>query len=61
MEDIPFSVGGLVNIADSNGYGEAISREIVFSDESPVDAGDFCTAVDESGDVNDFKGVQGSH
>jgi hypothetical protein len=47
-EDIPFSVGGLINVADSDGYGEAISREVVFSDEGPVDAGDFCTTVNES-------------
>jgi hypothetical protein len=56
-ENIPFWVDGLINVVDSDGYGEAISREVVLSDEGPVDAGDFCTVVDESRDVDDFKGV----
>jgi hypothetical protein len=60
-EDISLSVGRLINIADSDGYGEAISREVVLSDEGPVDAGDFCTAVDESRGVDDFERVQGSY
>jgi hypothetical protein len=60
-EDIPFSVGRLINIADSDGYGEAISREVMLSDKGPVDGGDFCTAVDESRGVDDFKGVRGGY
>jgi hypothetical protein len=47
-EDIAFSVGGLINVADSDGYGKTFSGEVIFSDEGPVDAGDFCTAVYES-------------
>jgi hypothetical protein len=60
-EDIPFSVGGLVDVADSDGYGEAISREVVLLDKGPVDAGDFYTAIDESRGVDDFERVRGSY
>jgi hypothetical protein len=60
-EDIPFLVGGLINIADSDGYGEVISREVVLSDKGPVNAGDFCTAVNESRGVDNFEGVRGDH
>jgi hypothetical protein len=60
-EDISLSVGRLVNIVDSDGYGEAISREVVLSDEGPVDAGDFCTAVNKSKGVYNFERVRGSY
>lgn len=60
-EDVAFSVGRLVDISDSDGDGEAVSREVVPSDESPVDAGDFCTTVDEGGGFDDFERVRGSY
>jgi hypothetical protein len=60
-EDISFLVGGLINIADSDEYGEAILREVMLLDKGLVNVGDFCTTIDESRGVNDFKGVRGGY
>ena len=50
-------VYSLINVADSDGGGEFLSGESVFSDKLPVDAGDVGTRVYQCGRVDDFEGV----
>ena len=52
-------VCSLVNILNSDEGGEFFSRELVFSDKLPVNAGDICTGVYQCRGVNNFEGVQG--
>lgn len=60
-EDVAFSVGRLVDVADSDGYGETVSGEVISADEGPVDTGDFCTTIDEGRGFDDFERVRGSY
>ena len=52
-------VCSLVDVANSNGGGEFLSGELMFSDKLPVDAGDISTRVYQCRGVDDFEGVRG--
>ena len=52
-------VRSLIYIVNSDGGGEFLGRESMFSDELPVNAGDVGTGVYQCRGVNDFEGVQG--
>jgi hypothetical protein len=46
----------LVEVSDFQWFWELSSREVMLSYESPVDAGDVCTTIDESVTVDGFYG-----
>ena len=50
-------VCGLVHVAYSNGGGDFLCGELVFSDKLPVYTRDVSTRVYQHGGVDDFKGV----
>ena len=52
-------VRSLINITNSDGGGEFLGRESVFSDKLPVNARDVSTGIYQYGGVDDFEGVQG--
>ena len=52
-------VCGLVDVANGNGGGEFLGRELVFPDELPVYARDVHSGIYQCGGVDDFKGVRG--
>ena len=52
-ENLPIFVGGLVYVVDNDGGFELISGELVFLYKSPVNARDFCAAI------NNGMGVDG--
>ena len=52
-------VRSLINVANSDGGGEFLSRESVFSDKLPVDARDVGTGIYQCRGVDDFEGVRG--
>ena len=56
--DYSLGVDGVVCVSCLNWGFQALSRELVFPDESPVDARDTCPTVYEGSDVNDFHHVQ---
>ena len=51
----------LVNVVNSNGRGEFLSGEVMFSDKLSVNAGGIGTRVYQCGGVDDFEGVRGGN
>ena len=51
-------IRSLVDVANSDGGGEFLSRESVFSDKLPVDARDVSTRIYKCGGVDNFEGVR---
>ena len=58
-EDFSIFVGGLVYVVDNDGGFELIGGKLGFSYKSSVNAGDFCTVIDEGASVNGFHCMQG--
>lgn len=53
-ENLSIFVGRLVYVVDDDGGFESVSGKLVFSYESPVNAGDFCTAINKGMGVDSF-------
>ena len=56
--DYSFRVDGVVRVSGLDRFLEVPGGDPLFSDESPVDAGDTCSAVNQSSGFNGFHRVR---
>ena len=56
--DYSFRVDGVVRVSGLDGFLETFGGDSLFSDESPVDAGDTCPTVDKGSGFNGFHRVR---
>ena len=57
--DYSFGVDRVIRIPGLDRSFQVLGRKFVFSNESPVDAGDACPTVYEGSDINGFHHVRG--
>ena len=56
--DYSFRVDGVVRVLGLDGFLKTFGGDSLFSDEPPVDAGDACSAVNQSSGFNGFHRVR---
>ena len=59
--DYSFGIDRVIRVPGLDRGFQALGRKFVFPNESPVDAGDACSTVNEGSGVNGFHCVQGDN
>ena len=59
--DYSFRIDGVIRVPGLDRFLETLGGDSLFSDEPPVDAGDACSAVNQSSGFNGFHRVRGNN